>query len=166
MAIGYLSFVLHAHLPFVRHPESNYVLEEEWLFEAITETYVPLIQMFEGLKQDGVDFKLTMSMTPTLVSMLRDPLLQGRYENHLTLLQELAEKEIHHNIYNGHIRYLAEHYATHFKNVRELWERYNRDLVTAFKQFQDSNNLEIITCGATHGYFPLMKMYPQAVVPK
>ena len=38
---GYLALVLHAHLPFVRHPEENYFLEENWLFEAITETYIP-----------------------------------------------------------------------------------------------------------------------------
>jgi 1,4-alpha-glucan branching enzyme len=163
MAIGYVALVLHAHLPFVRHPESDYVLEEEWLYEAITETYIPLLRVFEGLKQDGVDFKITMSMTPPLVSMLRDPLLQERYNDHLAKLEELTQLEIEHNANNGHIRYLAEHYATEFKSARELWERYNGDLVTAFKKFQDSNNLEIITCGATHGYLPLMKMYPQAV---
>ncbi|WP_017305632.1 glycoside hydrolase family 57 protein [Spirulina subsalsa] len=163
MAVGYLAFVLHAHLPFVRHPESDYVLEEEWLFEAITETYVPLLHSFEGLKRDGVDFKMTMSMTPPLVAMLRDPLLQDRYDAHLAQLQELAEKEVDHNQHNGHLRYLAEHYVQEFQMVRETWERYDRDLVKAFKQFLDSNNLEIITCGATHGYFPLMKMYPQAV---
>lgn len=163
MAIGYLALVLHAHLPFVRHPESDYVLEEEWLFEAITETYVPLIWMFEGLKRDGVDFKITMSMTPPLISMLRDPLLQERYDQHLAKLEELAELEVERNTYNGHIRYLAEHYAQEFNRVRQTWENYDRDLVKAFKQFQDTNNLEIITCGATHGYLPLMKMYPQAV---
>jgi 1,4-alpha-glucan branching enzyme len=163
MTIGYLALVLHAHLPFVRHPESDYVLEEEWLFEAITETYVPLLQVFEGLKRDGIDFKITMSITPPLVAMLRDPLLQDRYEHHLAKLEELAELEIEHNVYNGHVRYLAEHYATHFNQVRKVWEHYDRDLIKAFKQFQDSNNLEIITCGATHGYFPLMKMYPEAI---
>lgn len=163
MAIGYLALVLHAHLPFVRHPEIDYVLEEEWLFEAITETYVPLLQVFEGLKRDGVDFKMTMSMTPPLVSMLRDPLLQDRYDQHLCKLEELANLEVERHIHNGHLRYLAEHYVTHFQQVREMWESYNRDLVQAFKQFQDSQNLEIITCGATHGYFPLMKMYPEAV---
>jgi hypothetical protein len=42
---GYLSIVLHAHLPFVRHPEHEKFLEESWLFEAITETYLPLIQI-------------------------------------------------------------------------------------------------------------------------
>ncbi|MBW4658348.1 MAG: glycoside hydrolase family 57 protein [Drouetiella hepatica Uher 2000/2452] len=163
MSIGYLALVLHAHLPFVRHPESDYVLEEEWLFEAIIETYIPLLHVFEGLKQDGVDFKITMSMTPPLVSMLRDPLLQDRFDCYLAQLQELTEREIDHNAQNGHLRYLAEFYAAESSKVRQTWERHQRDLVGAFKQFQDSNNLEIITCGATHGYFPLMKMYPQAV---
>ncbi len=163
MSIGYLALVLHAHLPFVRHPESDYVLEEEWLFEAITETYIPLIQIFEGLRQDGVDFKLTMSLTPPLVSMLLDPLLQERYDQHLRQLQILAEREIERNILNGHVKYLAEYYVKEFGQVRQTWEKYRGNLVKAFKQFADSNNLEIITCGATHGYLPLMKMYPQAV---
>lgn len=163
MTIGYLALVLHAHLPFVRHPESDYVLEEEWLFEAITETYIPLIQMFEGLKRDGIDFKLTMSLTPPLISMLLDPLLQERYNDHLAKLEELAEMEIDRNQFNGHLKYLAEHYAQEFNQVRHTWESYGGNLIKAFKQFFDSNNLEIITCGATHGYFPLMKMYPQAV---
>jgi len=163
MAIGYVALVLHAHLPFVRHPESDYVLEEEWLYEAITETYIPLLHVFEGLKRDGVDFKMTMSMTPPLVSMLRDPLLQERYDAHLALLEELVQKEIDRNQHNGHLRYLAEYYAKELKEIRDTWERYDCDLVTAFKQFLDSNNLEIVSCGATHGYLPLMKMYPEAV---
>ncbi|HBR00667.1 MULTISPECIES: glycoside hydrolase family 57 protein [unclassified Roseofilum] len=163
MAIGYLAFVLHAHLPFVRHPESNYVLEEEWLYEAITETYIPLIHIFEGLKRDGVDFKLTMSLTPPLVSMLMDPLLQKRYDHHLAQLQELIEKEIDRYKYHGHLKYLAEFYAQEFANTRATWERYQGNLITAFKQFQDSNNLDIITCGATHGYFPLMRRRPETV---
>lgn len=163
MAIGYLALVLHAHLPFVRHPESEYVLEEEWLYEAITETYIPLLKVFEGLSRDGIDFKLTMSMTPPLISMLRDPLLQSRYDQHLRQLQKLVELEYAHNEHNGHIRYLAEYYIQEFAGVRSLWEKYGGDLVLAFKQFQDTNNLEIITCGATHGYLPLMQMYPEAV---
>jgi len=59
MRKGYLALVLHAHLPFVRHPEYPEFLEEDWLFEAITETYVPLWQVFEGLVRDGVPFRLT-----------------------------------------------------------------------------------------------------------
>jgi len=163
MSQGYVALVLHAHLPFVRHPESDYVLEEEWLHEAIIETYVPLLHMFEGLKRDGIDFKMTMSMTPPLVSMLRDELLQDRFDHYLGLLLELVQKEVVRNEHNGHVKYLAEYYVEEFGKVKATWERYDRDLVGAFRQFLESGNLEIITCGATHGYLPLMQMYPQAV---
>ncbi|WP_218083055.1 glycoside hydrolase family 57 protein [Anthocerotibacter panamensis] len=163
MALGYLALVLHAHLPFVRHPESDYVLEEEWLFEAITETYIPLIRMFEGLEADGIDFKLTMSLTPPLVAMLQDPYLQDKYDQHLALTQELIQKEISRNHDHGHLLYLSRHYEDYFQQAYDTWNAYDRNLITAFKHFQDQGNLDILTCGATHGYLPLMQMYPQAV---
>jgi 1,4-alpha-glucan branching enzyme len=163
MSLGYVALVLHAHLPFVRHPESDFVLEEEWLFEAIIETYVPLLHMFEELQRDGVDFKMTMSMTPPLVAMLRDELLQDRFDAHLAQLMELTEKEIDRNTFNGHVKYLAEYYLKEFSRVKATWERCDRDLVKAFRRFLESGNLDIITCGATHGYLPLMQMYPEAV---
>ena len=68
---GYVSFVLHAHLPFIHHPESENYLEEQWLFEAISETYIPLLLTFQKLVEEGVDFRITMSMTPPLLNMLR-----------------------------------------------------------------------------------------------
>src|SRR5512137_1816767 len=92
---GYLSLVLHAHLPFVRHPEHDRFLEENWLYEAITETYLPLLQLLEGWRRSGLNARLTLTLTPTLCSMLQDPLLQARYERHLEELLELAGKEIH-----------------------------------------------------------------------
>ena len=46
---GYVSFVLHAHLPFIHHPESDDYLEESWLYEAISETYIPLLTNFKKL---------------------------------------------------------------------------------------------------------------------
>src|SRR5277367_1433006 len=92
---GHLALILHAHLPFVRHPEHEKFLEENWLFEAITETYVPLLQMLEGWQEDGVPARLTLSLSPPLCSMLLDPLLQDRYDRHLEGLIDLAENEIH-----------------------------------------------------------------------
>src|SRR2546422_6773850 len=92
---GYLALVLHAHLPFVRHPEHERFLEENWLFEAVTESYIPLLQVMEGWLRDRMETWLTLTLTPTLCSMLRDPLLQDRYIRHLNGLIELAEKETH-----------------------------------------------------------------------
>ena len=90
---GHLALILHAHLPFVRHPEHEHFLEEEWFFEAMTEAYIPLLRMMQRLISDGVPFKLTMSITPTLCAMLQDQLLRERYVRHLELLIDLAERE-------------------------------------------------------------------------
>lgn len=155
---GYLCIVLHGHLPYVRHPEHEDFLEEDWLYEAITETYIPLILMFERLTRDRVNFKMTMSLTPTLTSMLTDDLLQQRYLRHIHKLIELAHKEVERTRWLPPFQKLAVMYLNLFMEARDLFERYNRNLAAAFKRFQDQGNLEIITCGATHGYFPLMEV--------
>src|SRR5947209_6082758 len=94
MPQGYLCLVLHAHLPFVRHPEYDDFLEEDWFYEAITETYIPLLDVYESLDRDGVDWRVTMSITPTLAAMFSDPLLQYRYVRHIDNLIALSCKEI------------------------------------------------------------------------
>ncbi len=155
--------MLHGHLPYVRHPEHEDFLEEDWLYEAMTETYIPLIAMFERLSQDRIDFRMTMSITPTLASMLTDDLLQQRYLRHLNRLIELAHKEVERTRWVQGFQELAVMYLNIFVNARELFERYHRNLVSAFKRFQDAGNLEIITCGATHGFFPLMGVVKASV---
>src|SRR5262249_54473456 len=105
--MGYLALILHAHLPFVRHPEHEHFLEEEWLFEAITETYVPLLRMMQRLTDDRVLSKLTMSITPTLCAMLQDQLLRERYVRHIELLIDLAARERQRNRKHPQLRELA-----------------------------------------------------------
>jgi len=164
MEKGYLSLVLHAHLPYVRHPEYKSFLEEDWLFEAITETYVPLIRAFQRLTDDGVDFRLTVSLSPPLVSMLQDPLLQERYLKHLDGLIELAEKEVDRCSREPQLRRLAELYRSLFSDCRRTYaEEYGLDLVGAFRHFRDIGKLDLATCGATHGYLPLLQEDPAAV---
>ena len=66
MPQGYLAFVLHAHLPFVRHPEHARHLEERWLYEAFIECYLPLLDAFDRMAEEGVPFALTMSIDVTM----------------------------------------------------------------------------------------------------
>lgn len=161
---GFLSLQLHAHLPYVRHPEYDDFLEEDWLYEAITETYLPLLQIFDRLVDEGVKFRVSMTMTPTLVSMLRDELLVNRYTRHLHKLIELAEKEVRRTEHDPAFHELARFYLDRFQASRYLFEeRHKRDLVGAFRELQDHGVLEIITCGATHGFLPLMQQHPEAV---
>ena len=159
MEKGYLSIVLHAHLPYVRHPEFQEFLEEDWFYEAITETYIPLINIFESLIEEGVKFKVTVSLSPTLMSMFADPLLQDRYINHIESLIELAQKEVERTRWQGQFHDLANMYLDKFKNARYVFvDKYHRNLINAFRKLNDSGCVEVITCGATHGYLPLFEV--------
>ncbi len=158
MPTGYFSLILHAHLPFVRHPEYPEFLEEDWLFEAITEVYLPLIFILQSLQEAGVKPRLAMNISPPLSEMLTDQMLQTRYTRHLENLLELAEKEVRRTETEAMEFYdVAKMYAETFRSSLDLWNnRYKRDLVAAFRQLQDEGAIEIITCGATHGFLPLI----------
>lgn len=160
---GYLAIILHAHLPFVRHPEHEKFLEESWLFEAITESYLPLLQVMNGWHRDGMETRLTLTLSPTLCAMLRDPLLQDRYARHLDSLIELADKETHRTHWAPEFQELAGMYLKRFTAARETYLACERDLVGAFRRLQDFGKLEIITTAATHGLLPLMANHPPAV---
>jgi 1,4-alpha-glucan branching enzyme len=158
MPVGYFSLVLHAHLPFVRHPEYPEFLEEDWLFEAITEVYLPLIFIFQRLYEANAKPRLAMNVSPPLCEMLSDPLLQRRYTRHLENLLELARKEEYRTRKEApEFNAAARMYVEHLSASLQLWEeRYGRDLILAFRELQEEGVLEIITCCATHGFLPLI----------
>ena len=160
MSNAYLALVLHAHLPFVHHPEYERFLEEDWFYEAITETYVPLLLVCDRLRRDNVHFRLTMSLTPPLLEMLSQPLLQRRYLNYLHKRHELAERESNRRTRSDLERRIAQHYRDRFGEVESFFRaRYGGNLVEAFKELQDEGYLDILGCTATHGLLPLMKTY-------
>jgi 1,4-alpha-glucan branching enzyme len=158
MASGYLALVLHAHLPFVRHPEHENFLEEDWLFEAISETYIPLLVMMQRLVGDGIAFKLAMSITPTLCAMLQDDLLRERYVRHVDLLIELSQRELERNRKHKQLRLLAQFYLDHFRESRRLFvDVWRGDLLAQFDILRQEGVLEIIACAATHGLLPIIQ---------
>ena len=164
MPEGFVMLVFHAHLPFVRHPELNYCLEENWFFEALTETYLPLLSVFERLVEDRVDFRVTLTLTPTLMSMMEDELLQLRYQQYLRNRLELAEKEMIRTWGHAEFHCLARWYRERFQEIEnDYYQKYGGNLLNAFRKYSEMGKLEIITCAATHGFLPLLQGQPTAV---
>lgn len=108
--MGSLALVLHAHLPFVRHSEHESFHEENWLFEAISESYVPLLQMMQRVLRRGIRFQITLSVSPTLGAMLGDSLLRDRYLRHLRRLDGLLERECDRNRSDKRLSALSKFY--------------------------------------------------------
>lgn len=161
---GHLALLLHAHLPFVRHPEYEDFLEEEWLFEAIAETYLPLLKVFFQLAEEEIPFRLTMTLTPTLCGMLRDPLLQLRAVRYLERGIEISKKEMERTAEDSRLLELACFYHSRFLEARQLYvEKWGCDLIKAFSTLEQAGHLELITSAATHGFLPLMEAFPETM---
>lgn len=164
MPKGFLALLLHAHLPFVRHPEHEEFFEEDWLFEAVAETYIPLLKILRRLSVERVPVCLTLTMTPTLCAMLRDPLLRSRTSRYLNRGIALAALEIERTVGDPATNELARFYKTRFEEAADFFDReIGGDIVGAFAQLQAEGIVEIITCAATHGFLPLMEAYPEAL---
>jgi 1,4-alpha-glucan branching enzyme len=161
---GYLALVLHAHLPYVHHPEYERFLEERWLFEALTETYIPLIKFLDRLTSEGIRFRLTLSLSSTLSAMLEDSLLADRYLGHLDLCRRLADAEIERTRHWPDVHRLAHMYRRLFEEAREVFtERCQKRPVSVLREYFEAGGLELITCAGTHGLLPALSSSPGAV---
>ena len=128
-----LALVLNAHLPFVRKPEFNAFFEERWLFEAISETYLPLLRLFRKLEAEGVPFKLSIAISPTLLSMLSDKLLCERYSKYLEGQIALAQSERKRLSGDGVFYPLAQMYLSLYQKNKEDFEGlHGRNILSAF----------------------------------
>lgn len=163
MKKGYFALVLHAHLPFIKHPEYDFFLEENWFYEAIIETYIPLLEVFKRLTDEGINFKITMSLSPSLCEMFVDPLLQERFIAKLNKLIELSYKELERT--EGTPFYqTAQMYNYNLKKCYDIFiKKYHKNLINGFREFYEKGNLEIITCSATHAMLPLLNICPNAI---
>jgi len=161
---GFLSIILHGHLPYVRHPEYDRFFEENWLFEAITECYLPLLGVLDRLERDRVNYRLTLSLSPALITMLDDELLRRRYLRHLLKLSELSEKEVARTQNQPDFHALAKLYRRFYHHSLHTYQaRLQGDLLAAFKRHQLAGHLQLITTAATHGFLPLLNNSDTAV---
>ncbi len=159
--MGKIQLVLHAHLPFIKHPEHESFFEETWLFEAISESYTPLLRMLHNLDADGIPANITISFSPSLTAMLKDELLQERYVSYVENLIELGEKEVRRTQDDPQFNGLARMYLDLYRqNLDFFLNQINRDLLSGFDYHQKKGNIEIITSPGTYPFLPFYEQYP------
>ncbi len=132
---------------------------EEWVHEAIAETYVPLLNSLYDLRDESVNFRLTVSVTPILAEQLADPLIIQHFLTYaeersawaaadITRFDEAREPEM---------KALAIHFHHWYSRVLTTFrDRFNGDILGALRILQDEGLIEVSTSAATHGYLPLL----------
>jgi 1,4-alpha-glucan branching enzyme len=155
--IGSFILALHAHLPYVRKA-GRWPFGEEWLYEAMAATYLPLLGIFEHLERDGVEAKVAVGITPVLLEQLADPYLQESFDAYVARVAVAADEDAVRADAGGQSRraQLAREYAQRFRGLRADFTARGGDLIAGFAGLAQRGRIEILTSAATHAFLPLL----------
>lgn len=154
----YFNLVLHSHLPYVKKA-GRWPFGEEWFYEAMLETYIPLSMAFYRLIEKEIDWKLTLGVTPVLVEQMLDPYMIYETEKYIENRIEHVYKDL--EIFEKEGKKEAEvakFYINYYKDILDFFrDKISMDILGYWKKLQKEGYIEIITCSATHAYLPLLR---------
>src|SRR5262245_55368018 len=148
---------LHSHLPYVLN-HGRWPHGSDWICEAAIDTYLPLLAQLERLEREHIPTPLTIGITPILANQLASPVYRDEQEAYfaqrLTTCAEAAESLS--TTGDAHLLPLARYWEQHLTELRDRFRKHNGDLARAFRQHEEAGTIELISCGATHGFLPLL----------
>ena len=161
--MGFVSFLLHGHLPYVNHPEKDSFLEEDWFNEAMAEVYIPLAIMLDNLNKKNLKNQFTLSLSPTLLAMMSNDDLIKKFVRYLNQRIDFLQTELDNYIqFDQTNEQLKPAYAL-LKKYNEIklafTTKYNFNIISEFKRLKENGVIEIITTSMTHTFSPNFMPY-------
>jgi 1,4-alpha-glucan branching enzyme len=153
-----LVMILHAHIPYVLG-HGAWPHGEDWLYESVAESYLPLLSVFTELSDEGRLPKVAVVITPILAEQLCDARFKERFKSYLDSKRDAAQKDESHFVANRdmHMAGLARSWQECYERlIREFTDVRGEDVVGAFRSLEQRGAIEVMTCAATHGYLPLL----------
>jgi 1,4-alpha-glucan branching enzyme len=152
------ALVLHSHIPYVL-AHGSWPHGMDWLYEAAAETYLPLLDVFERLADEGIPPGITVSFTPVLMEQLKDSAFAAGFEDYLDMRIAVAasDEASFARTGNARLRSLAAYWEAWYRKLLDGFRgRAHGDILDSFRSLQDRGQIEVLTSAATHGYFALL----------
>jgi 1,4-alpha-glucan branching enzyme len=151
------SFMLHSHIPYCRK-SGVWPAGEEWLLEAINETYIPLLGVLRKFKLDNIRPRLMMGVVPVLAEQLADEYMKDRFAHYMEDKIERARKDVKKYQGDKARRLVAEYWLNRLQDHYHVYHKdFYRDILGTLKWLQDEGVIEVVTSAATHGFLPLLE---------
>jgi 1,4-alpha-glucan branching enzyme len=154
---GFLTFTLHAHLPYVVN-HGTWPHGMEWLHEAAAETYLPLLRVLANLERDGIALRCNLNLSPILLEQLSHPVFLAEFPRYVSRKIVYAREDEAFFAQSGESHYagIARFWRHFFEQTLEHFHSLNGSIIQGFRHFHEAGLIDILTCGATHGYMPLL----------
>ena len=111
------------------------------------------------LINEGYTPRITISLSPPLVAMLKHNSFKADFNAYLDMkidasihdIEDFTKYKFENLIKTAH------EWEKFYTGIKDTFNHnYNQDIVNEYKNLQDKNIIELMTCFATHGYFPLL----------
>lgn len=165
MSKAYINILLNNHMPFIKDLEASEITEERFLFENLTDSQIPLLQMLHRLEEDHIPVSLTLSFSGTMLSMLGDPLIKRHYESYLNKLIDLGDEEISRLSQEGleEEKKLALYYRDKYRGILDFYQEIKGDLLAEYSCFTQKGMIELVASSLTHAFLPNYQSFPFSI---
>jgi 1,4-alpha-glucan branching enzyme len=142
---GDLAIVLHSHMPYVEG-FGTYPFGEEWLFDAVIRSYLPVLEVAE---------KLTMTVTPVLADQLEDAGVAERLRRFLTDWRIRAAEADMPQV-PVECRDACEAELGRYRHALDLLDSAGGDPLRPFQDAVGEGRISLVASAATHAVLPLL----------
>ncbi|OLF18838.1 1,4-alpha-glucan branching protein domain-containing protein [Actinophytocola xanthii] len=154
---GTFCLVLHSHLPWLPH-HGTWPVGEEWLYQALAHSYLPLVDLLHRLGERGRRDVLTLGVTPVLAAQLDDPYALRSAHDWLGNWQLRAQYAA--TRWRAEDPLLRELAATEYRAaggaIEEFETRWRNGFSPVLRPLVDSGVIELLGGPATHPFQPLL----------
>jgi 1,4-alpha-glucan branching enzyme len=142
---GDLAIVLHSHMPYVEG-FGTYPFGEEWLFDAVIRSYLPVLEFAE---------RLTMTVTPVLADQLEDAGTAARLRDFLVEWR-IGAAEADLGDVPVECRPACEGELARYRRALELLDAAGGDPLAPFQRAAAEGRVALAASSATHAVLPLL----------
>ena len=155
---GSFALVLHSHIPYCRK-SGVWPFGEEWVFEAMAETYIPILDLLSTVADCGFEPRVAVSLSPVLAEQLADDYMKSRFLEYAEMRKQAAvhDAERYEAEHDDRLALLATEYAEYYEYVADRFSsHYNSNLLGAIANLASRGVIELLATAATHAYLPLL----------
>jgi 1,4-alpha-glucan branching enzyme len=155
--LGAFCLVLHGHLPWVLH-HGRWPHGEDWLFEAASETWLPLLEVLDTCGEEGLVPGWTIGLTPILLEQLAAPRFRTGLAQYLVERVDRARRDaLQFEAWEDQrLAATAERWISRFTWMQAQFESMGRDIAGAMAAHARAGRIELLSSNATHAYHPLI----------
>jgi 1,4-alpha-glucan branching enzyme len=152
--VGTCCLVLHSHLPWLAG-HGSWPVGEEWLYQAWSQSYLPVLSVLDRLAGEGRRDLLTLGITPVLAAQLDDPQTLATMHTWLGFWQVRAQGLAARR--DVHLRALAGYeFARASSALSDFESRWRHGGTPVIRGLADAGAIELLGGPLTHPFQPLL----------